>query len=131
MAILTLATHLTLGAGSAKRMKRIALRHYAMGLLRDWTKCEDMQKPQQTLVAAPYSKAKPYVLAHPRIRDREVGGSNPPRRDIISSTCGCAIGGRNSLVHGNAASYACRIKYYRRAAERFCRPGNGCEVSFL
>ncbi len=36
-----------------------------------------------SLVAATYSKAKTYVFARPRIRDREVGGSNPLAPTIL------------------------------------------------
>jgi hypothetical protein len=35
------------------------------------------KNPNETLVAATFSKAKTYVFARFKIRDREVGGSNP------------------------------------------------------
>jgi len=37
----------------------------------------ECKNPNKTLVAATFEKAKPYVFAEARIRDREVGGSNP------------------------------------------------------
>jgi hypothetical protein len=36
-----------------------------------------MQNLNETLVAATHSKAKTYFFARLKIRDREVGGSNP------------------------------------------------------
>jgi hypothetical protein len=36
-----------------------------------------MQKPSIFLVAATLEKSKTYVFERPKIRDREVGGSNP------------------------------------------------------
>jgi hypothetical protein len=38
---------------------------------------KEYKDPNESLVAATYSKAKTYVFALPIIRDREVGGSNP------------------------------------------------------
>jgi hypothetical protein len=52
--------------------KFTALDCYAMG--RNVKICKNLSI---SLVAATYSKAKTYVFARPRIRDREVGGSNP------------------------------------------------------
>jgi hypothetical protein len=50
---------------------------YSIWLLRDGSECEGMENPNETLVAATFSKPKTYVFAHLKIRDREVGGSNP------------------------------------------------------
>jgi hypothetical protein len=50
---------------------------YSIRPLRDGSEYERMQKPNETLVAATFSKAKTYVFARLKIRDREVGGSNP------------------------------------------------------
>ena len=60
---------------------------YAMGA--NVKKCKILSK---TLVAATSSKAKTYVLARLKIRDREVGGSNPLAPTILkykaTITCG-------------------------------------------
>ena len=45
---------------------------YAMG-----TNRKECKKPSKSLVAATFEKAKTYIFARPKIRDREVGGSNP------------------------------------------------------
>jgi hypothetical protein len=42
-----------------------------------------MQKPGKSLVAAIFEKAKTYIFAEPKIRNREVGASNPPGRDHL------------------------------------------------
>ena len=44
-------------------------------LLADGSECEEMQKPNKTLVAATFEKTKTYVFAEPLIRDREVSDS--------------------------------------------------------
>jgi hypothetical protein len=45
---------------------------YAMG-----ANVKECKNPNETLVAATYSKAKTYVFARFKIRDREVSGSTP------------------------------------------------------
>jgi hypothetical protein len=47
-----------------------------------------MQNSKNSLVAATFEKAKPYVFAETLVRDREVGGSNPlaPTKNIRESS---------------------------------------------
>ena len=53
---------------------------------KDGNKCKN---PSNSLVAATFEKAKAYVFAEPKIRDREVGGSNPLAPTMISTIYGC------------------------------------------
>lgn len=84
--------------------------------------------PNETLVAATFSKVKTYVFALLKIRDGEFGGANPARPDhLLSTIYGCRC--RVVLTHlsmGMRTSYACRIRCYRREVERFSR----CENNF-
>jgi hypothetical protein len=67
---------------------------YSIRPLRDGSEYEGMQKPNETLVAATFSKAKTYVFARLKIRDREVGGSNPlAPTNIFKALTAASIGG--------------------------------------
>jgi len=81
-------------------------RIYSIGLLRDGTKCENMQKPQYFLGGCNLFKGKTYVFARPRIRDREGGGSNPLAPTIFPKKKATRLSGLSRLCR-----FLCRLVY--------------------